>query len=171
LGIAPNKIGEVFGIFKAYCTRVGSGPFPTELMDDTGEELRKKGNEFGATTGRPRRCGWLDLPALKYSISINGVTALIMTKADVLAGFKTIKVCRTYKTSEGIIDYFPNDLSIIQEPVLEEMPAWSADLTHVRKESDFPPELKAYIKFLEEELKTPIKIVSVGPNREQTIER
>ncbi len=171
LGIAPNKIGNVFGIFKAYCTRVGSGPFPTELLNDTGEALRKKGNEFGATTGRPRRCGWLDLPALKYSIMINGVTALIMTKADVLTGFDTINICRKYKTAEGIIDFFPNDLSIIKEPVLEELPAWSADLTNVRNESDFPVELKSYIDFLEEELETPIKIVSVGPNREQTIER
>ncbi len=171
LGIAPNKIGEVYGIFKAYCTRVGSGPFPTELSNDTGEELRKKGNEFGATTGRPRRCGWLDLPALKYTIMLNGVTSLIMTKADVLSGFDTIKVCRKYQTTEGIIDYFPNDLSIVQEPILEDLPSWSADLTKVRKESEFPDELKSYIRFLEEELQVPIQIVSVGPNREQTIVR
>jgi adenylosuccinate synthase len=171
LGVAPNKIGEVFGIFKAYCTRVGSGPFPTELLDETGEELRKKGNEFGATTGRPRRCGWLDLPALKYSIMLNGVTALIMTKADVLSGFDTIKICRKYKTTEGIIDYFPNDLSIVEKPLLEELPAWKTDLTSVRNKSDLPKELTSYIDFLEAELKIPIKIVSVGPNREQTIER
>jgi adenylosuccinate synthase len=171
LGIAPNKIGDVFGIFKAYCTRVGSGPFPTELLDSTGEELRRKGNEFGATTGRPRRCGWLDLPALKYSIMLNGVTALIMTKADVLSGFKVIKVCKKYNTTEGIIDYFPHDLSIVQYPVYEELPAWSTDLTEVRKSSDFPAELRNYINFLEEELNIPVKIVSVGPNRDQTIVR
>lgn len=171
LGVAPNRIGEVFGIFKAYCTRVGSGPFPTELLEETGEELRKKGNEFGATTGRPRRCGWIDLPALKYSIFLNGVTALIMTKADVLSGFDTIKVCTGYKTSEGIIDYFPYDLEIVEEPILEELPAWKADLTGAKAVSDFPKELNDYIDYLENKLEVPIKIVSVGPNREQTINR
>jgi adenylosuccinate synthase len=171
LGIAPNKIGDVFGIFKAYCTRVGSGPFPTELLNPLGDKLRDKGSEYGATTGRPRRCGWLDLPALKYSIMLNGVTALIMTKADVLSGFESVKVCRQYKTAQGIIDFFPSDLYTVTEPVLQELPAWSSDLTKIRTEADFPKELRSYIDFIEEELQVPIKIVSVGPNREQTIER
>ncbi|MBA7534522.1 Adenylosuccinate synthetase [subsurface metagenome] len=169
LGVAPNRIGKVFGIFKAYCTRVGSGPFPTELHDSTGETLREKGHEFGATTGRPRRCGWLDIPALKYSVMLNGVTALIMTKADVLSGFQSIKVCTGYKTKEGIIDFFPYDINIIQEPVFKELPAWSEDLTDVKSSKRLPPELKEYIKFIEKELSVPVKIVSVGPNRKQTI--
>ncbi len=170
LGVAPNRIGEVFGIFKAYCTRVGSGPFPTELHDSTGETLRKKGNEFGSTTGRPRRCGWLDLPALKYSVMLNGVTALIMTKADVLSGFDTIKVCSGYKTKDGIIDYFPHDITCVEESIYTELPGWSKNLTHVNDFKDFPSELTNYIKFIEKELGVPVTIVSVGPHRNQTIE-
>jgi adenylosuccinate synthase len=170
LGIPPNNIGEVFGIFKAYCTRVGAGPFPTELNDETGELLRKTGHEFGATTGRPRRCGWLDLPALKYAIMLSGVTQLIMMKADVLAGFGKIKVCNAYKTADGIIDYFPFDLGLVKEPVYKEFPAWKSDLCEIRSKGDFPKELSEYIDYIEKELGVPVKIVSVGPNREQTIE-
>ena len=171
LGIAPNHIGEVYGIFKAYCTRVGSGPFPTELNNETGERIRKLGHEFGATTGRPRRCGWLDLPALKYAIMLNGVTRLIMTKADVLSGFDQIMICRGYRTIDGIIDFFPYELSIVEEPVYEKMPGWSEDLTNIRTFDELPISLKNYIEFLEEELKVPIVIISVGPNRNQTIEK
>jgi adenylosuccinate synthase len=171
LGIAPNRIGEVFGIFKAYCTRVGSGPFPSELTGETGEKLRRMGNEFGATTGRPRRCGWIDLPALKYSIMLNGVTALIMTKADVLSGFDTLKVCTAYKTENGIIDYLPFDLETVTGPVLEELPAWKSDLSDARKVSELPKELTDYILYLEKNLEVPIKIISVGPDRNQTIVR
>lgn len=170
LGVAPGKIGNVFGIFKAYCTRVGSGPFPTELNSETGEQLREKGHEFGATTGRPRRCGWLDLPALKYAIMLNGVTRLIMMKADVLSGFDKIKVCTHYKTKDGITPDFPYDLSVIEEPVFREFDSWKDDLTGAKSMNDLPLELKAYISYLETELEVPIVIVSVGPNREQTIE-
>jgi len=170
LGIAPNRIGDVYGIFKAYCTRVGSGPFPTELLETTGETLRKKGNEFGATTGRPRRCGWLDLPAIKYSVMLNGVTALIMTKADVLSGFESIKVCTGYKTTEGVIDYFPHDINTIEEPVYKELPAWQEDLSEVTYQKQFPLNLVNFIKFIEKEVGVPVKIVSVGPKRKQTIE-
>lgn len=172
LGIAPGHIGKVFGIFKAYCTRVGSGPFPTELNDQTGEEIRKAGNEFGATTGRPRRCGWLDLPALKYTIMINGVTDLIMTKPDVLCGFEMIKVCTEYKIDGQLYDYFPFDIVNQKiEPIYKEMKGWKKDLTDVRAEKDFPVEFKNYISYLEKELEVPISIVSVGPDRKQTIIR
>jgi adenylosuccinate synthase len=171
LGIAPNHIGEVYGIFKAYCTRVGSGPFPTELNDETGELIRKLGHEFGATTGRPRRCGWIDLPALKYAIMLNGVTRLIMTKADVLSGFDHIMVCRGYKTADGIIDFFPYELTTVEEPVYEKIAGWKEDLTNIHKYSELPTALKNYVEFLEEELKVPIVIISVGPDRDQTIER
>jgi adenylosuccinate synthase len=170
LGIAPGKIGEVFGIFKAYCTRVGSGPFPTELNDATGEKLREKGCEFGATTGRPRRCGWLDIPALKYAIMLNGVTQLIMMKADVLSGFEKLKVGVAYKTLQGVTEDFPYELEDVNEVIYEELPSWREDLTKVKRPEDLPTELKNYIQFLEEKLDVPIKIVSVGPNREQTIE-
>ena len=172
LGVAPKHIGKVFGIFKAYCTRVGSGPFPTELSDATGEELRKAGNEFGATTGRPRRCGWLDLPALKYSIMINGVTDLIMMKSDVLSGFKSIKVCTHYEINGEKLDYMPFD--IVNEtvtPIYIELPGWQKDLTGIVNEKDFPDELARYITYLEKELNVPISIVSVGPDRKQTIRR
>ncbi|HNQ62091.1 MAG TPA: adenylosuccinate synthase [Bacteroidia bacterium] len=172
LGVAPRHIGKVFGIFKAYCTRVGSGPFPTELHDSTGEELRKAGNEFGATTGRPRRCGWLDLPALKYTIMINGVTDLIMTKPDVLSGFDSIKVCTAYKINGKTFDYFPFDIVYNKiDPVYHEIKGWKKDLTDVRTENDFPEEFKNYISYLEKELDVPISIVSVGPDRKQTIIR
>lgn len=172
LGIAPNKIGEVIGIFKAYCTRVGSGPFPTELFDETGEKIRKIGHEFGATTGRPRRCGWIDLPALKYAIMINGVTQLNMTKADVLSTFETIKACVGYESKDGKLDYLPynideNELS----PIYEDIKGWSADLTGMRSESELPDELIQYVKYLEDKLDVPITVVSVGPDRTQTIQR
>lgn len=172
LGVAPKHIGKVFGIFKAYCTRVGSGPFPTELTDETGEALRKAGNEFGATTGRPRRCGWLDLPALKYAIMINGVTDLIMTKPDVLSGFETINVCTHYIVNGKKMDYMPFD--IVNEtatPVYTTIPGWQKDLTGINSEKDFPAELSQYITYLEKELNVPVSIVSVGPDRKQTIRR
>lgn len=172
LGVPPNKIGDVIGILKAYSTRVGSGPFPTELLDETGENLRKIGNEFGATTGRPRRCGWIDLPALKYAIMINGVTKLVMTKADVLSGFETIKVCTHYKYMGQIIDYMPFD--IVHDyvtPIYLDVKGWNQDLTGMTTEKELPKEMIAYIKFLEEQLQTPITIVSVGPDRNQTIVR
>ena len=172
LGIAPNAVGDVFGIFKAYTTRVGSGPFPTELFDEVGETMGRVGHEFGATTGRARRCGWIDLVALKYAIRVNGVTQLMMMKGDVLSGFPTIKVCTHYKTKEGNIEHFP--FSIEPEnvtPEYIELAGWKEDLTQMSKEEEFPAEFNAYIEFLEKELETPIKIVSVGPDRKQTIFR
>ena len=172
LGVAPNRIGEVIGIFKAYCTRVGSGPFPTELFDQTGEDLRREGKEFGATTGRPRRCGWIDLPALKYAIMINGATQLNMMKADVLSIFDEIKVCTHYLYDGEKIDYLPYDLDSDRlEPVYETLPGWKVDVTKLRSESEFPVELKNYITYLEDHLETPITIVSLGPDRKQTILR
>lgn len=172
LGLAPNKIGEVFGIFKAYCTRVGSGPFPTELFDNDGATLAKNGHEFGATTGRPRRCGWVDLPALKYAIMVNGVTKLIMTKADVLSGFKQIKICTHYNYLGEQIDYFPYDIvSNEAKPVYKTFDGWEDDLQNLSSEADFPAELVTYITFLETELNVPISIVSVGPDREKTLVR
>jgi len=170
MGVAPSAIGEVFGIFKAYCTRVGSGPFPTELLDEEGDQLRNLGNEFGSTTGRPRRCGWLDLVALKYSIMLNGVTQLIMTKTDVLDSFETIKVATAYKVNGEITDQFPYSLETQIEPIFTELPGWNTDLTSVRDRVHFPDELNGYIQFLEKELKIPVKFVSVGPDREQIIE-
>jgi len=173
LGVAPSKIGEVFGIFKAYCTRVGSGPFPTELLESTGEAMRKEGNEFGSTTGRPRRCGWLDLPALKYSIMINGVTQLFMMKADVLNIFEEIKVCTAYELPSGEqIEKLPfeiNELDI--KPVYKTMKGWYCSLADVTQYDEFPEALKEYVTFLEGELQVPIKLVSVGPDRTQTIMR
>ena len=172
LGVAPNKIKEVFGIFKSYTTRVGSGPFPTELFDEVGERIAKVGHEFGATTGRARRCGWIDLVALKYAIRVNGVTQLMMMKGDVLSGIDTIKVCNQYKTEEGLIDHFPfdiNDKSI--SPVYLEIPGWEEDLTQINTVEKLPKNFTDYIHFLERELDTPIKIVSVGPDRKQTILR
>ena len=172
LGIAPNTVGEVYGIFKAYTTRVGSGPFPTELFDEAGETMGRVGQEFGATTGRARRCGWIDLVALKYAIRVNGVTQLMMMKGDVLSGFKSIKVCTGYATKDGLIEHFP--FSIEPEnvsPVYTELPGWEEDLTQITAEDHFPESFKAYIAYLEKELETPIKIVSVGPDRKQTIFR
>jgi len=169
MGVAPSAIGEVFGIFKAYCTRVGSGPFPTELEDETGENLRAIGHEFGATTGRPRRCGWLDLVALKYSVMLNGVTQLIMTKTDVLDSFDTIKIATAYMVNGELSDRVPYVMDDKVVPVYTEMPGWKTDLTGIRSKEEFPEELKEYIRFLEKELKIPIKFVSVGPDREQII--
>ena len=172
LGIAPNTIKEVFGIFKAYTTRVGSGPFPTELFDENGERMGKVGNEFGATTGRARRCGWLDLVALKYAIRVNGVTQLMMMKGDVLSGFSTLKVCTAYETAEGPVAHLPFDLSDPSiQPIWKEVRPWKEDLTAMTSENQFPTNFQSYIDFLEEELETPIKIVSVGPDRKQTIFR
>ncbi len=173
LGVAPSKIGEVFGIFKAYCTRVGSGPFPTELFDATGEAMRKEGNEFGSTTGRPRRCGWLDLPALKYSIMINGVTQLFMMKADVLNIFEEIKVCTAYELPSGEqIEKLPFEINELDaKPVYKTMKGWHCSLADVRNYDEFPVELKDYVAYLEAELQVPIKLVSVGPDRVQTILR
>jgi adenylosuccinate synthase len=172
LGVAPNKIGEVFGIFKAYTTRVGSGPFPTELFDDVGSEMARIGREFGAVTGRPRRCGWLDLVALKYACQVNGVTQLSMMKGDVLSGFKTLKVCTAYKYKGKTITHLP--FNIEEEnvtPVYTDFKGWKEDLTKMREVSQFPSELNEYIEFLEKELEIPITIVSVGPHRTQTINR
>ncbi len=170
LGIAPHHIGEVFGIFKAYSTRVGGGPFPTELVDAQGEKMRKAGNEFGSTTGRPRRCGWIDLPALKYSIMINGVTQLLMMKADVLDDFPVIKVCTKYQLANGTVsDTMPYEL--VNEkivPIYEELKGWNTSLRETTG-SNMPPELLAYISFLQKELEVPITLVSTGPDRLHTI--
>jgi adenylosuccinate synthase len=172
LGVAPNKIGEVFGIFKAYTTRVGSGPFPTELFDEVGETMGKVGMEFGATTGRARRCGWLDLVALKYSCHINGVTQLMMMKGDVLSGFETLKVCTAYNYKGEEISHLPYNIEAENvTPVYREFKGWAADLTGMEEASQLPDALNEYIAFLEEELNIPIKIVSVGPDRKQTIFR
>ncbi|MFQ3341742.1 MAG: adenylosuccinate synthase [Flavobacteriaceae bacterium] len=171
LGVAPNKIKEVYGIFKAYTTRVGSGPFPTELFNEDGETMGRVGNEFGATTGRSRRCGWIDLVALKYSININGVTQLMMMKGDVLSGFKNIKVCTAYNTPKGKMNYFPYDISLGIEPIYQELPGWKEDLTKMTSTAEFPSSFQNYIDYLEKVLETPIKIVSVGPDRKQTIFR
>ncbi len=171
LGIAPNKIGEVFGIFKAYCTRVGSGPFPTELFDAVGDDIRAKGREFGSTTGRARRCGWIDLVALKYAVMVNGVTKLIMMKSDVLDEFDTIKACVAYKIDGEEVSVFPYSLEGEVEPIYTEIAGWQTDMTKMQSEDEFPEEFNAYLSFLEEELEVPIVIVSVGPDREQTIER
>ena len=171
LGVAPGNIGEVYGIFKAYCTRVGAGPFPTELFDETGEKLCALGHEFGAVTGRKRRCGWIDLVALKYAVMINGVSQLIMMKSDVLDSFDTIKACVAYKINGEETDEFPFDICDGVEPVYVEIPGWKTDMTQMTSEDEFPEEFNAYVSFLEEELGVPVKIVSVGPNREQTIIR
>ena len=171
LGIAPNKIQKIVGIFKAYCTRVGSGPFPSELKDEVGEKMRQIGHEFGATTGRERRCGWIDLPALKYAIMINGVTELSMMKADVLDSFEDIFVCTHYLQDGEKIDFFPFELSYNTQPVLKKIKGWNTDITKCKDEDSFPNELSHYIKFLEQELDIPISIVSVGPNRSETIIR
>ncbi len=170
LGIAPNRIGQVYGIFKAYATRVGGGPFPTELDNETGEQLRQLGHEFGATTGRARRTGWIDLPALKYAIMINGVTELIMMKADVLDTFDKIYVCTHYKYQGETIDYMPYEIITHQpEPILKEIDGWNTDLTGIRSMDEIPAALNNYIAFLEKELNVPIKYLSVGPDRTQTI--
>jgi adenylosuccinate synthase len=172
LGISPGSVQEVFGIFKAYTTRVGSGPFPTELFDENGETMARVGCEFGATTGRPRRCGWLDLVALRYACQVNGVTQLMMMKADVLSGFKTLKICTSYNYKGKVIEHLPYNIeSENVEPIYTEFDGWSEDLTAMEKDSSLPVSLINYIEFLENELKIPIKIVSVGPDRKQTIFR
>lgn len=172
LGVAPNRIGEVIGIFKAYCTRVGSGPFPSELDNEIGENIRTLGHEYGATTGRNRRCGWIDLPALKYAIMVNGATQLAMMKADVLDGFEEIEVCTHYEINGEKFDYFPYDIgSLDVKPIYTKIKGWNTDLTQMRDMKDAPEAFLNYIKYLERELQTPITIVSVGPDRAQTILR
>lgn len=172
LGIAPSRIGNVLGIFKAYCTRVGSGPFPTELEDETGEQMRQTGREFGSTTGRPRRCGWLDIPALKYTCMINGVTELIMMKTDVLSGFEELKVCTHYLLNGEKIDYMPYDIDPSKvQPLYTSLKGWNQDLTGLKSESEFPAELHEYIAFIEKCLDIRVTYVSVGPDRTQTIIR
>ena len=171
LGIAPNRIGEVFGIFKAYCTRVGSGPFPTELFDETGATLRRIGHEFGAVTGRERRCGWLDLVALKYSIMINGVTQLIMMKADVMNDFETIRVATSYKVNGVETTEFPYSIEEGVEPVYTDFEGWQCDLRACRSYEEFPEAFKRYVDFIEQETGVPVKIVSVGPDRDETVLR
>ncbi|MDG1842588.1 MAG: adenylosuccinate synthase [Crocinitomicaceae bacterium] len=170
LGVSPRKIENVIGIFKAYCTRVGSGPFPTELTDDIGEQMRVEGREFGSTTGRSRRCGWLDIPQLKYAIMINGVTELCMMKADVLSIFNSIMVCTHYKIDGKLTDKFPfSSANKSIEPIYKELKGWSKDLTKLKSYDDSPKELKEYVDYLEQQLNVPIKIVSVGPDRTQTL--
>lgn len=170
LGIAPKEIGDVYGIFKAYCTRVGSGPFPTELHDETGERIRKIGFEFGAVTGRPRRCGWIDLVALRYAIMLDGVTKLIMTKSDVLDSFDSIKACTAYKVAGTITPDFPYEIENV-EPVYQEIEGWKTDMSNMKSEQEFPSAFRKYIQFLEKELGVPVSIISLGPDREQTIIR
>jgi adenylosuccinate synthase len=172
LGVAPNRIKNVYGIFKAYCTRVGSGPFPTELFDETGETIQAQGHEFGATTGRPRRCGWLDLPALKYAIDVNGVTELMMMKADVLSGIGNLKVCTAYRYKGEVIEHLPYKLEEdLIEPIFTEVPGWEEDLTKMTSEDEFPESFQAYINYIEKEVGVPISLISVGPDRAQTILR
>lgn len=171
LGVAPTKIGDVYGIFKAYCTRVGSGPFPTELFDETGKELGRIGHEFGAVTGRPRRCGWLDLVALKYAVMVDGVTQLIMMKSDVMNDFDTIKVATAYRIGDEVVSHFPYEVNDSIEPVYTEFKGWKCDICKVRRYEDFPVEFKQYVEFIERETGVPVKIISVGPDREETIVR
>lgn len=171
LGIGPNKIGDVYGIMKAYCTRVGAGPFPTELFDETGAKIRALGHEYGAVTGRERRCGWIDLVALRYAIMVNGVTKLIMMKSDVLDSFDVIKACVAYKKDGNEITDFPYNIEDGIEPVYKELPGWKTDMTKMTDEEEFPEAFSTYVKFLENELQTPITIISIGPDREQTIMR
>lgn len=170
LGVAPGKIGEVYGIFKAYCTRVGSGPFPTELHDETGARIRDIGHEYGAVTGRERRCGWIDLVALRYTIMLNGVTQLIMMKSDVLDGFETVKVCNAYRVNGEETRDFPYDIEHGIEPVYKEMEGWNVDMTSITSPEQFPKQFKDYVAYLEQELNVPITIISVGPDRKQTID-
>jgi adenylosuccinate synthase len=171
LGIAPKMIGDVYGIFKAYCTRVGSGPFPTELFDDDGQLLRDRGKEYGSVTGRPRRCGWIDLVALRYTVMLNGVNKLVMTKSDVLDTFDTIKACVSYNINGEETEDLPFDISEGIEPEYVELPGWKTDMSKMQSEDEFPEEFNNYISFLEEELGVPIAIVSLGADRTQTIIR
>ena len=171
LGVAPTKIGDVYGIFKAYCTRVGSGPFPTELFAETGKELGRIGHEFGAVTGRPRRCGWLDLVALKYAVMVDGVTQLIMMKSDVMNDFDTIKVATAYRVNGELVEHFPYEVNDSVEPVYTEFKGWKCDICKVRHYDDFPVEFKQYVEFIEQQTGVPVKIISVGPDRDETIVR
>ena len=171
LGVAPSRIGNVYGIFKAYCTRVGSGPFPTELFDETGEALCRLGHEFGAVTGRKRRCGWLDMVALKYAIMVDGVTKLIMMKADVMNDFDTIKVAEAYEIDGRRVTEFPYDIQDDVKPVYREFKGWKTDLKQVRRYEDFPAEFKTYVEYIERETGVPVAIISVGPDRDETIVR
>ncbi|MBR5484114.1 MAG: adenylosuccinate synthase [Alistipes sp.] len=171
LGVAPTKIGDVYGIFKAYCTRVGSGPFPTELFDETGKELARIGHEFGAVTGRPRRCGWLDLVALKYAVMVDGVTGLIMMKSDVMDDFDVVKVATAYKVGGEVVDHLPYELNDEIEPVYTEFKGWKTKISDIRRYEDFPAEFKTYVEFIERETGVPVKIISVGPDRDETIVR
>lgn len=171
LGVSPKNVGNVYGVFKAYCTRVGSGPFPTELTNEEGEKLQKQGNEFGATTGRPRRCGWLDLPALRYAIMLNGVTELLMTKADVLSKFQKIKVCTSYKIKGEEIDFFPYNQYQIEEPIYQEFEGWDTDISQIDKFDDLPESFKKYVKFIEDQTGVPVKLISNGPDRKHLIRK
>ncbi len=171
LGIAPNKIGKVLGVFKAYCTRVGSGPFPTELFDEVGEQLRIEGNEFGSTTGRPRRCGWLDLPSLKYAIMLNGITELIMTKIDVLNTFPSIKVCDKYSYDNKETEIIPFDINKEITPLYKEFDGWQGNINHISTYNEFPENLKSYINYVESAVNVPITAISTGPNRNKTVFR
>lgn len=172
LGVAPRRIGKVYGIFKAYCTRVGSGPFPTELFDETGQKMRDNGHEYGSVTGRPRRCGWIDLVALRYAVMINGVTDLIMMKSDVLDDFETIKACVAYRIDGKEVEDFPYDIDSVKvEPVYAELPGWNTSMSKMKSQDEFPEEFNQYLSFIEDELGVNISIVSVGPDREQTIAR
>jgi adenylosuccinate synthase len=169
LGVSPHKIGKVFGVFKAYCTRVGSGPFPTELFDETGQKMQKQGNEFGSTTGRPRRCGWLDMPSLKYAVMINGITDLIMTKGDVLSSFDTLKIATSYTYNNKKIDYLPFDISDTKTiPEYTDLPGWNKPVDNIQDISELPSELLNYINFIEKNVKISITILSLGPDRKQT---
>jgi len=170
LGIAPNKIGKVYGVFKAYCTRVGSGPFPSELFDDIGQRLRDNGHEYGSTTGRPRRCGWLDLPALKYAIMVDGVSDLIITKADVMDDFDEIKICTSYEYQGKKLDYLPYEIAEEDmQPQYITLKGWKTDITEITELNDIPQELQNFIKYVEESVETPITVVSTGPDRKQTM--
>ena len=169
LGVAPQKIGRVIGIFKAYCTRVGSGPFPTELDNETGQALRDHGAEYGATTGRPRRCGWLDLPALRYSIMLNGVTELMMTKPDVLTHIDTLQVCTAYKINGKESQQLPYDINLPVEPIYRKMPPWKSDISNMTEKDELPEEFISYIEFIEKEVNVPVSVVSVGPDRKQFV--
>lgn len=171
MGISPKTIGNIFGIFKAYCTRVGGGPFPTELHNDIGQKLRDNGQEYGSTTGRPRRCGWLDLPALKYSCMINGVTSLFMTKADVLNSFDKIRVCTSYRVNNTFVEELPFDTNVDIEPVFIEMNGWKKDITDIRDYDKLPSALRDYVGFIEKETGIPVDMISVGPDRSETIIR
>ena len=171
LGVSPHVIGDVYGVFKAYCTRVGSGPFPTELFDETGNLLRDRGHEYGSVTGRPRRCGWIDLVALRYTVMLNGVTKLVMMKSDVLDTFDTIKACVAYNVNGEETEDLPFDLSDNVTPIWVELPGWKTDMTQMKSEDEFPEEFNNYLTFLEDELGVPISIISLGPDREQTIIR